>query len=344
MGPDMNPRLTVLLPVYNGSDFLKESVESILNQTFTDFELLVIDDGSTDDSTRIIENISDDRIRLLQNPSNLGLVATLNRGLETALGEYVARMDSDDISMPRRLEIQVGFLDQNPGIGVCGSWVRFIPRQYDFLWKLPVTSEEIRCRLFSSVGVAHPSVMLRRKVFIENNLYYDPDYSHAEDYELWCRAIRHTRFANIPQVLLHYRISYEQVCRRFGNEQKIGTARVREQRLNELCIYPNADEMDLHEKMLSLDVEGSPGVIVMIERWLTNIWKANCRKKFYPESEFASVLADIWFEVCRHAGCNWSRYAISPFYRTLPLGVHKRGTQTLTWFHAKLKSYGKAAH
>ena len=120
----MNPKVTVLMPVYNGEKYLKEAITSILLQTFDDFEFLIINDGSSDASVDIIQSFRDPRIRLVHNDTNIGLIATLNKGLKLAHGKYVARMDQDDISLPRRLEKQTYFMDNNPDVGVCGTWIK----------------------------------------------------------------------------------------------------------------------------------------------------------------------------------------------------------------------------
>jgi glycosyltransferase involved in cell wall biosynthesis len=185
------PKVTVLMPVYNGAPCLAEAIQSILRQTFTGFEFLIINDGSTDGSVAVIQGFHDPRIRLVHNETNLGLVASLNKGLGLAQGEYIARMDADDISRPERLALQVNFMDTNPAVGVCGSWVQYFPKAENSVWKLPRRTEEIRCLQFTTVGVAHPSIMLRRQLFANYGLLYDPRYRHIEDYELWGRALLH---------------------------------------------------------------------------------------------------------------------------------------------------------
>ncbi len=120
----MNPKVTVLMPVYNAEKYLKTAIESILKQTFSDFELLIINDGSTDGSEEIIRSFNDKRIRLFNNEQNLGIIKTLNKGLNLAKGEYIIRMDADDISLPDRLELQVKYMEENPGIGISGTQAR----------------------------------------------------------------------------------------------------------------------------------------------------------------------------------------------------------------------------
>lgn len=304
-------RVTVLLPVYNGAPFLREALDSIFAQTFRDFELLVIDDGSTDGSDRIAESYNDPRLRLVRNGANLGLVTTLNKGLRMAQGEYVARMDADDISLPHRLATQVRFLDRNPTVGVCGSWVRFIPREFNYVWKLPATSEEIRCRQFHGVGVAHPSVMLRKCLFLHHGLFYDPAYAYIEDYELWGRAMQVTQFANIREVLLHYRVSHGQVCGRHRADQLAAVAPLRLQRLQALGIDPTPAEHELHEAIMNDRLPLQAEFLNGAEQWLLRLDCANRRYGGYKAGLFSQHLLEIWIGICSSfavAGlCTWNR-------------------------------------
>jgi glycosyltransferase involved in cell wall biosynthesis len=213
-----NPRVTVLMPVYNGAQYLHEAMESILQQSFTDFEFLIINDASTDQSANIINSYSDLRIRLVENDRNIGLVHTLNRGIDLAKGEFIARMDCDDISIPERLEKQLVLMEHYSEVGVCGGWIEyFMGRQ--LVLQLPLSDEEIKRTLPLYNPMAHPTVMIRTAVIKTQQLYYDPEYRHVEDYELWTRLAAITCFANIPEVLLKYRIHPEQIGQQHSVEQ-----------------------------------------------------------------------------------------------------------------------------
>jgi glycosyltransferase involved in cell wall biosynthesis len=198
------------MPVYNGEKYLREAIESILNQSFTDYEFLIMNDGSQDQSVDIINSYHDPRIRLVLNEPTLGLVHMLNRGIENSRSCYIARMDCDDISMPQRLTKQVAFMNQHPEVGICGTWIEyFMGKQY--LLQLPVSDSEIKQALPSYCPMAHPTVMFRTAVVKNNGLYYSHDFPYVEDYELWFRAAQITCFANIPEVLLKYRIHPGQI-------------------------------------------------------------------------------------------------------------------------------------
>ena len=213
-------RVSVLMPLYNASQYLREAIESILQQTFQHFEFVIINDGSTDNSEQIILQYSDPRIRYFHNEENKGLVYTLNKGLELCQGAYIARMDADDISHPDRLKKQVDFMIQNPKVGVLGSWMKTIPRGK--IHKKPCSNEEIKASMFFNNPFAHPTVMLRKSV-IENHRY-DHNFLHIEDYEFWIRLASKMEMANLPEVLLEYRIHDLQISMensRFQVEQNI---------------------------------------------------------------------------------------------------------------------------
>jgi glycosyltransferase involved in cell wall biosynthesis len=214
------------MPIFNGEKYLSEAIKSILNQTFADFEFLIMNDGSWDQSVNIIKSFSDPRIRLIYNERNLGLIHTLNRGIEQSHSQYIARMDCDDISMPERIYKQVSLMDQHPEVGICGTWIEYFMGLQDVI-RLPVSDGEIKAHLPILCPLAHPTVMFRTSVIKSNGLYYSHDYPHAEDYELWFRASRITSFANIPEVLLKYRIHPGQICQTFPAEQQATIARIK---------------------------------------------------------------------------------------------------------------------
>lgn len=201
------PKLTVILPVYNGQEYLAEAIESVLSQSFSDFEMIVINDGSSDDSGEIINKFDDSRIRYFEQ-SNKGLAATLNRGISLAKGEYVARQDQDDVCLPSRFEKQVAFLDANPDVGMVGTaaeiWVG--NERTNRCMKHPVDDATLTFGLLFDNHFVHSSVTLRRAVFATVGGYSeDSSRQPPEDYELWSRVMRTYKLANLPDVLMVYR-------------------------------------------------------------------------------------------------------------------------------------------
>lgn len=221
----MKPKITVLMPVYNGEAFIREAIQSIIAQTYINFEFLIIDDGSDDQSVNIIKNYRDFRIRLKQNETNRGLVESLNKGIDLAKGEYIARMDCDDICFPERLAKQLTFMEQHLEVGVCGTWIEFTDTGQ--VLQHPVEHELIVSGLTQHNQLAHPSVMIRTAVLRQHHLYYDPYYTYAQDYELWVRMSKITRLANIPEVLVKYRIHPGQVSRKFRDAQEMAANDIR---------------------------------------------------------------------------------------------------------------------
>jgi glycosyltransferase involved in cell wall biosynthesis len=204
-----SPAISVIMPVYNTAQYLREAIDSILNQSFTDFEFIIIDDASTDGSKEIIKSYSDKRIILIENEINKGYVFGLNYAISIAKGEYVARMDSDDISIITRLQEQILFLKENPSIKLCGSYYEVINSKK--VVSMPTDHDEIIKYMLTRNSFAHPTVLINRLFLIENNLTYDEKLIPAEDYGLWINISRIGIVANIPKVLLKYRIHSNQI-------------------------------------------------------------------------------------------------------------------------------------
>lgn len=219
------------MPVYNSRPFVHAAVESILHQSFTDYEFIIIEDASTDGSAEIIRSFKDHRIRLITHEQNQGLIPCLNQGIQQAHGQYLARMDSDDISLPRRLELQANYLDAHTSIGIVGTQVEVIDENgLPFPRKktpapFPVSTGMVSWMMLFRCSLAHPSVMLRRSVFEKIGLY-DTTFLHAEDYELWLRALQNSiKIGNLPQSLLCYRWHPANISQRHRATQKENAAR-----------------------------------------------------------------------------------------------------------------------
>lgn len=202
--------VSVLLPVYNAGPALGRAIESILAQDEPDFELIVIDDGSTDGSRELIRKYAadDERVRPVLHERNIGLAPTLNEGLQLARTQLVARMDQDDEALPNRLRVQAAFMDRRPQVAVAGSWVYHMgaKRRFDRLVEFPTEPEQIRAQLPRENCLYHPSVIFRRDEILALG-GYRPEFANAEDYDLWLRVSKVHDLAVIPEPLLRYRFS-----------------------------------------------------------------------------------------------------------------------------------------
>lgn len=198
-----HPTVSVLMPVYNTQEsHLREAIESILKQTHTDFELLILNDCSTDPNVeRVVLSYQDKRVKYEKNERNLGISGSRNKLVRMARGKYVAVMDHDDVSLPGRLAAQVAYLEQNPDIGVVGSFAHELLSGKTLTQ--PVEDEDIKAAMIFRSSIFHPAAMLRRSMF--KLAEYEETYTPAEDYALWCRLLPHTRFHNIPEILFAYR-------------------------------------------------------------------------------------------------------------------------------------------
>ena len=231
------PKVTVLMPTYNVAPYVKEAIESVLLQSYRDFELLVVDDASTDDTLAVIRSIDDPRIRIAAYDNNVGLAENLNRGLAQIDTEYVARMDGDDIAEPYWLEHEVAILDNHPEIGICScGFERF--GTVKSLVRFPERHEDIAANMLFECSVIVPT--FRMSLYREKGLHYRSDAFPAEDYRFWAECLRITEIYNLQETLFHYRMHPSQICTARRKEQETKVAEVRRYMLEWLS--PNFSE------------------------------------------------------------------------------------------------------
>lgn len=227
------PLVSVLMPVFNCGLYIEESVQSVLNQAFSNFELIIIDDCSTDNTTDIIKKFSDSRIRLYEKGNNSGLIDSLNFGISIAKGEFIARMDGDDICLPERFSKQVNFLIENPDILMVGTALkRFGVIEDEVIY--PENHKDIAVRLCFNSPFGHPTIMGRKWIF--EKYKYNKDFEDAEDYELWTHLVFEGKLANIGEVLLLYRTHKNQVSNKKSANQKANAIKCRLRMLDALQI------------------------------------------------------------------------------------------------------------
>lgn len=301
------PKISVLMPVYNTkAAYLKAAIESILNQTFSDFEFIIINDGSENNAEEVILSYTDKRIKYIKNKENIGLIKTLNKGLLYSKGEYIARMDSDDIALPERFKKQVEFMNENLNVGVCGTWLKTFGDDLNTrIKKYPSTSEEIKLEMLFSCPIAHPTAFIRKNLFVKYNLFYSEDYVHAEDYELWSRANKYFNFANIPESLVQYRCHKSQISQVFLKQQCDHSNFIKINQLENFKIIPSKEELYIHNK-LSHSIYSNYSEIQLknIESWLLKLINQNNIFNYYNQEILVKMLNIKWLAICKHAAKN----------------------------------------
>jgi glycosyltransferase involved in cell wall biosynthesis len=219
-------KVSVLMPIYRtNKEHLQEAIESILSQTFKDFEFLILDDCPDDDRQDIIKLYKDERIKYFKNEKNLGITPSRNKLIDMAKGEYLAVMDHDDISLPTRFEKQVAYLDEHQDVGVVSSSIKLLVK--NIIHANPIESYDIKMALIRVCSMVHPASMIRKSILTDNNIYYEERFSPAEDYALWCRLIPFTNFYNIPEVLFHYRDHIENTTNKQKSKMDQATLSIR---------------------------------------------------------------------------------------------------------------------
>ncbi|MDQ0195335.1 glycosyltransferase family 2 protein [Paenibacillus wynnii] len=285
-------KISVLMPVYNVANYIEESICSILTQTYWDFELLIIDDGSTDGTLDIIRKFNDRRIKLIIHSINLGIIESLNQGIDLATGEYIARMDGDDIALPQRFERQVAFMDAHQHCGVCGSQVRYLGRNE--ITNKPLNHEEIKCWQLFHCTLVHPSVMIRRSVLINHGIRY-LYYYYAEDYEIWNRLAEVTQIINLPEVLLVYRLHPQQVSNVHELVQEQHAEIIRKNQLRQLDIEPSIEDYQTHLDFCHFRIRvHEPDPYYKALAWAHKILEGNLKKHKYDHQTLNSVLSQCF--------------------------------------------------
>ena len=201
-----SPLVSILMPVYNTAPYLKEAMDSMLSQTFKDFELIVLNDCSPDNADEILDMYNDPRIVRYKGERNMGLSNVLNAGMDMAKGKYIARMDSDDISLPNRLEVQVKYMEEHPDIDLCSCGMKMFGAKDD-VWIRDADPEKVKVTALFFSPILHASSIWKKESFDKYGLRFRQEMVPAEDYDMWCRALsKGLKLVNLPNVLYRYRI------------------------------------------------------------------------------------------------------------------------------------------
>lgn len=310
------PKVSILLPVYNAEKYLSDCLKSLLNQTFHDFEIIAINDASTDSSLSILYKYAeiDSRLKIYSNKSNLKLAATLNRGIQLSSAPLIARMDADDIALQNRLEYQYNFMSNNPKVAICGTNIKVLGT--DQIWEMPVSNSSIRATLVFNSPILHPTAIYRKHIICKYN-GYNENIVYAQDYELWHRLSKDSKivFANIDIPLIYYRLTDSDKPSSYKEIQKKTADTIREEQIKMLGILPDTKQLALHSQIsLHQDINTLPQLFA-VYRWLRLL--ASSSKS---SQAFKKLCWQYWKQVCRSSSCKYISY---PLYILLPSSKEK---------------------
>ncbi|TQO38572.1 glycosyltransferase involved in cell wall biosynthesis [Arenibacter algicola] len=300
------PVLTVVMPIYNGEKYVQEAIDSILVQTFPDFELIIINDGSTDRSLEIITSYTDTRIRILNNKKNQGIPYNRNLGLKEAKGDFLCWADCDDLSLPERFDRQVRFLRNNSEFGGCGTWLeRFKGSHTIGILKAIENSEEIRASLlFRPATIPNATAMLRLSEIKKHKLWYNSDLPISEDYDFIFRCSRVMKFSNIQEVLYKYRDSETSIMKKFENqeEKRYDIKKIiYRQVLSTLAIKTTEVDLKTHDNTCSINLFSRFHDFKDSYHWLKKIKLANKIEGTFDSKALNKILADQFFYTAKKA-------------------------------------------
>ena len=292
--------VSVIMSNFNTpEEYLRNAIESILTQTYNNIEFIIVDDYSNNNSLSVIESYDDSRIVLIKNEQNMGITKSLNRALVVAKGEFVARMDADDICLPERLEKQIDFLRQNPDVFVCGTGVELFGDGAD------AYNEKVVCKtipekekfqillLFGNhTNIIHPTAMFRHQVLIDNKLSYNEKYMFAQDYRMWVSCSRIGECANVPDVLFKYRIHKKAVSSSNKNTQSDCARDIIVEQLSWLDLKLPEDWEEIHYGYFV----GRKKYNLKQKKWIKKIIRQNKRKKIYNQKMLKKMLYEKWAE------------------------------------------------
>lgn len=314
-------KVSVVIPVFNKAAHVREAVESILRGTWQDLELIAVDDRSTDDSLNVLRSITDPRLRVIALERNLGPAGAMNAGIEACRGEYIARLDADDIAVPERLAMQVAFMDAHPHIGASSGHLTLIGDEKG-TWRFPLTPEACRARILFSTPIVQGSCILRRSVIQEHGIRYDADWPRVgEDWLLWSRLLKVTEMSNVDAVLLHYRRGSDNVSRTSDH--------VRHRALIGQVFQSWGIELSEDDARSHLFVQRkfrqapTPADIHAVRAWLDKLLRMNEQRQLFPQEAFRAQVEQAWNEL---------------FHYLPPFGV------PVAWAHLRIPSADRRAH
>ena len=337
---DTSPKVTAVIPVYNRGKYVRNAIDSILAQTFTNFELLVIDDGSTDESVDVVRSYRDSRISLVCNETNWGVAKTRNRGIQLARGEYLAFLDSDDWAYPQRLAKQVAFLDSHPDYAAVGAWIDWMDgegRPLGRIKRKPALPAEIAAQRLFRQGIENSASMARTAVLREYG--HREEYDLSSDFDLWARIAARYKLATLPEVLVRRRMHSGQITQEKAHRVKDRRLAIYAAQLRILGVPFTDVDLENHFLLRSMKRMGFKPDLAYLdwaESWLQSLEKANQQTRCYPEPMFSELLGRFWFKVCWYAyaskNLGWSAWR--RFWRSPLRGSALQGLRTSVLLYA----------
>jgi len=343
------PRISVVIPVYNRERYIGAAIASVLAQTFGDFELLVIDDGSTDGTGDVVRSFHDQRIRLLRHGANQGIARARNAGVDAARGDYLAFLDSDDVALPERLAEQVGFLDAHPDHVAVGAWIDWMDdrgRPTGRVKRRPLRSDDVSALRLFRQGIENTASMARTAVL--RHYRHDEHFEVSEDFDIWARIAADRPIANLPQVLVLRRAHGQQTSKGRDEQTRLYRQTIYARQLEALGIAFEEEDLRRHHLLRRMRKSGFTPDRVYVdwaEAWLRELQAANARAHRYPEPALSRLLGGLWGKVCWHAAPTlgpvtaWRRFRASPLRRWARAGLRDdiflRGPRAVAWLAAR---------
>lgn len=315
-----NKLVSVNIVVYNGARFIADAIQSIIDQTYTDFELIIVDDGSTDKTVSIIETFNDKRIHIIKHKKNLGSLNARITALDASNGEYIAILDADDIAMPNRLKIQSEFLKKNTDYGLVGGIAEIIDENGDKINKtqsISLSAEQTKVYLLFKNCFTHSAVMYRKKML--NKFGFEKEVILSEDYDVITKIATEMKVMNLPEIVVQYRKHNRNISR---NNYKIAKNQrtIISNQISFLGITPSKNNLDIHIRLTKKNTHTDLKLIQDTSKWLDTLFTANRYKKIFPEPAFYNRLSGYWFNLMNNPSIFQSRLLIT--YLSSPILWH----------------------
>lgn len=324
------PLVSVVMSVYNAEKYLQEAIESILSQSYSDLEFIIVNDGSVDSSLSIIHSFKDSRIHLIDNQGNKGLIYSLNTAFKKASGKYIARMDADDVSLPERLERQVKFMEENPRIGICSCDYWQFSETGSQRYQALSNHDEIFSYMLFNCSVVHPTLMIRKDLIEKQPVLFDSRYPHAEDYELWSRLLFECRFSAVNTVLLKYRLHAQQVTNKHKLTQQLTANHVRANMLKKAGFSYTDDELRVFCLLGNSELIRKFNDLKLLEDFFHKLISQNKHIQAANEAVFEKVLKKHWQDAC-----GLTNTGIKAFFCYLKSNLRDKPTESLVKLFVK---------